>query len=292
MLTILSKIISPINTVVKKSVVLENFDQANNELSTKTIPLIDYTASRISEYNLKVNDLKIIKSVNEKAGYRSITIEDFFNNLSTTCKSMVKLYPELSSLANNTLPELINKETVTVKQAGLMNIGENYAFMAIFIPDFIDYIVNRVGESEVDGYKSNLSKGKIRDIVSASYAFGTVINFYRESKNLVKSIEKTPDVRVESLNKGSFSMMDNKNDLPEFQGFVNNPIYHIRIWWTDREINRYEALEDKVTYLKLKLIDLKMQKDDNPSLDIQKQIDYYESRLEKTENKIKAIIED
>jgi len=74
--------------------------------------------------------------------------------------------------------------------------------------------------------------------------------------------------------------------------FIGNPIYHLRLLLVDLEMLKLETLKERKRILDLKLLELK-QKETTGKHDpkIQKQIEYYEGKLEKTNLKIEKIME-
>jgi hypothetical protein len=75
-------------------------------------------------------------------------------------------------------------------------------------------------------------------------------------------------------------------------GFVGNPIFHIRIFLTDLEVNRLERLKDEKRLLELKIAELKAKQDGSDDPKIRQQIAYYENKLKRIDEKIDAILED
>jgi len=108
-----------------------------------------------------------------------------------------------------------------------------------------------------------------------------IVNFVVKSLNLIKSdykkfrhSDKTLEARVGTV------------------GFIGNPIYAIRIFLTDLEISKYETLKDQKRLLELKIAELKTNSGELDDPKLINQIDYYQTKLEKTEMKLDSIMED
>jgi hypothetical protein len=74
-------------------------------------------------------------------------------------------------------------------------------------------------------------------------------------------------------------------------GFIGNPIFHIRMWLVDKEIEKYEALKTRKKILEGRILELKLGKDAT-SEKTKKAIDVFEKDILKIDDKIHRIEED
>lgn len=69
-------------------------------------------------------------------------------------------------------------------------------------------------------------------------------------------------------------------------GFIGNPIYHLRMWWADFQHSRYESLKENKAATEAILLDLRLKKEGTNDPNLDKQIKYYEEKLESMQYKI------
>ena len=172
-----------------------------------------------------------------------------------------------------------------------MKLVSDIAALAFYIQDLIYFIL-------VDVKETAIPKIRLDDIRKNSGSFVVLFNYYY--KGLSKIVKELPRVSDEIVYREDAkpSMMDklfkSKGKLLSLpvSGFNGNPIYHIRMWLVDKEMERYELLKEKKKLIELKLLDLKLQAQNESDPKLKTQIEYYEDKIGKLEYNIKEIEDD
>lgn len=288
----LAAIVGSMKHTVKQSEVISNFNDANTAIANNVIGVVTNMADMCEELDVRFDKVKLLQTINTNSNYKARTPALFFKTLALQLQGLVKNYSSIVTLAEKELSEIIGQNLITEREAGIINVAENYAFLAVYIPDLVDYTV-RIIDEDVNSMQNDMSKGRVKDIVSASYDFSTILAFYYDNKDIASVLKDVPVTRVIANPKdaGAASVANKDNANIDFKGFIGNPFYHVRMWVVDKDLDRYEVLKDKKTYLNMKIIDLKSRAGGEASPAMQKQISYYEDKLENTEYRMRKLLE-
>lgn len=208
-------------------------------------------------------------------------IRDFFARAETCLHTM-------SRIVNKDFPELITAKTTSFKVGTVMRVLTDISSMSIFCLDVLYYAISEPEKMD-KAYAKQIDK-------NYSSFCSLFLTYNKELENITKN---APSVSNEIMSLDASSSMSDvlakKSGamvrLPDgfkAQQFVNNPIYHIRLWLVDRDIEKYNANKDKKEMLELKVLSLKMAKND-PDADVDKldkQIAYYEEKISDLNYKI------
>lgn len=113
----------------------------------------------------------------------------------------------------------------------------------------------------------------------------------RTPEDIDKTFKEIPDVVVDpdKYQSAQLVMGSSKLDPLKF-GFIPvklNPLYYIRLAYTEWQANRYHLLKEEARQLELRLLLLKEQRSGQPSdAKLEKQIDYSNERLDKMRYKL------
>ena len=262
---------------------------------------IEFTSKLIK--NEIIPSLDLLINSNNKALSNNTTIANFGRmcNLRGNTQSIMKSYKEfylevdefldfLDSFVDKKFPSIVTEATVTGLTGSIVKLVSDLSAMSNYILDFLNYALSIEAN---DG--SKLSRIQIERIKTG---MSTYMVLYKNYTGSLKKIEQElPNVSNEILNfdqpnLGMLNVFLNKTGkiikLPTSNGFVGNPFYHIRLWMMDREIEKFEADKERKRLLELKVLALNMDKEvDGVDLNkINKQIEYYEEKIQDLEYKI------
>lgn len=231
--------------------------------------------------------------------------EILFKVIIRTIENYASSIPALKSAIDKNLGTVITNQNTNLNTRlalSLVNIGVFYSYK---LPKIVSYLLDKFykeAEIDVDFYKnimppiielSNLISDtrllKINDLISVIGKIPVVSNISDEeipselitnyAKKELKLSTFAYNFFVKSV--GIFGLGSRKPNIAE--AFDENPIYKIRIFFTDLKLNGIEKLEDDIRVMELKLLDLKNDLPDNDEEKIktEKMIKYYENKIVK-----------
>lgn len=278
--------ITPKFTTFNKKSFIKSVDFLYNSLNLETIPAIENFAKanidKINKSTFLKNAYKLmgIKGNNTQATER---LKEFFIEVADSEKLVRK---EVQSVRDVVVDKL-----TSVKEATLIKIVEDFNFLNLYVMDFLYMAL-------VEGGDTDYPKVKIREIHEAVPTFVQIYKFYSNGKipGILKEIDDLPDINLNSTDNGGEGFLDTIVSkfkflklLPATNGFIGNPIYHIRMWLVDREIAKYELLKEKRKELELKILELRYKDQGVKDPSIKQQIEYYENKLSRVEYDIAKI---
>ena len=267
---------------IKKDDIFKNMDFTTKLIVDDIIP----TLESLSKSKLKaIHNNKMIVSLGKMCNIRGNAIEgflDFFKQARDMMYFLVRF-------VDTKFPTIVTEATVTGQSGVVIKVVTDVSSMATYVLDFLNFALSMESDS------GKMSKVQIERVKSG---MGVFMELFKVYNNSFKIIEKElPNVSTEILNfdqpnLGMLNILLAKTGklikIPTSHGFVGNPIYHIRLWMMDREIEKYEANKDKKRLLEMKVLGLNMDKeaDGVDKNKINKQIEYYEEKIQDLEYKI------
>lgn len=285
--TILDAVTPKFNTLNKKSV-LKSIDFLYGSLNTETIPAVKiFLESNVKEID-KSKFLSTVFKLMGLSGNNAKNVE----KIQTFLIEIANSEKTVTRLANKLNDVLLDKVT-NLQDASLVKIVNDFSFINLYILDML-----YMGLIE-DG-SSTYPKKKIESTKEASAEFVMLYKYYvGKIDKILDELSKLPEINIGVSDTASGSMIDgflNKLNiikfLPATNGFINNPIYHFRMWLVDREIAKYEALKDRRKQLELRLLELRYQDSGGKDPKLRQQIEYYEDKLASVEYQIAKIEKD
>lgn len=207
-------------------------------------------------------------------------LSSFFKTVSGEEKTFLKLVRD--SMRDKIFPNMS-----TAQELAIMTTLNDLTSASLYVLDLMYFIT--IDED------TELPKKKIALLESKIPSFSSIVRSY--NKNFGKHVDNLSKVSKTIVNTDApVSMMDKLLakqgklvTLPIFNGFINNPIYHFRIWLADNQVHKYEVLKEKKKLLELKLLELKMKAEGNHDERLAKQIAYYEDKISGMEYEIRDI---
>lgn len=189
-----------------------------------------------------------------------------------------KQHSNLKTLIDRDMQDTLINKTMNAKSAAIVKILQDIAAMNSYMLDLLYYLI-------VDERITNLPKIKLKRIKEDipkftemfkvyGYNFGTLIEEVRKVSDEPLPEDKT---RIDVID----AILNNNGKLVNLPaaGFVNNPIYHFRMWLVDRDVKKYESLKEKKQLIELRLMELKLEQEDAHDPNLSKQVKYYEEKL-------------
>jgi hypothetical protein len=269
---------------VKKEDVIKTTEFVFNNLTNDVITAIEDVIAN-SDSSL-IENSGILKNLNMFSELKAKNNKDLLIKIKDIFTDIEKSYKDMLAVIENNLSDVITNTASTPKDAAILKVVSDIGSMNIFIMDLLYSVI-------MDKENSMLPSIKLKSVEANTPEFIKCIKYY--GKNFSKVVKDLPKVSstVININDGKESMLSGLLShagvlltLPHTQGFTNNPIYHIRMWMIDREIVKYESLKDRKKMIELRLLELKLDEQGESDTKLQKQIQYYEEKLNKLEYEI------
>lgn len=190
-------------------------------------------------------------------------------------------------------------EGLTVRKALLIRAAESISFVSKFSVDLLNLVyVNEAVAAEVSIEESlKLSPAVVKLVDSNIAKYARLLSDYGiPPDSFKKLIQELPEVVINSKTANSVMGLYNEKDIDPFAnsymvGFTGNPIYHIRLVVAEWQASRYKANKDKKRMLELRLLHLKLLQDKKNDPKLEQEINYIQSRVDKTERYLREVEE-
>lgn len=288
----ISSVFSSEATIAKQSNVIETVLAVDNSITNNILPVLN----NVLELDKGVlNKNKTLTAINKLSNTRFTDNVDLINKIKEFFLEIQDNKDTLIATIKSNCPSVITVKTLTFKQAATLKVVNDLTSMSLFILD----LVNAFLALETGNGTSNLSKAQLASLDACSRDFVAVFDSYY--KKLSKLIKDLKDVSAELINQSESDTTNNiisstngkQIDLPsDTNGFLGNPIYHIRMWFVERSLAKLQILEDKKKLIELRIQQIRANEKNLPDEQIAKMINYYEEELSNIEYKITKIKED
>jgi len=285
----------PTKTTMKQDDVMKTTKSIISVLHSITLPAIKNTIKFLTdnpEHTLDSNYYTIITRTSDEdlssAGEVLPILKRIYSGMVEIDNSSNNLLKLVDSLS-----DVMNDKSATVKELAVMRVVNDIGAMSDALLDIL-YITTTPSDT-------HYSPAKRKEVAQSVIDFAQAWNVYgRDYKALLSRIEKMQngghiidrdiDNGKSKINQISFKravVLDKKIKLP--LAFVNNPIYHIRMWLVDRTVMKIEALEHKKKLLELRILELKYENEGTKDPKLTKQIQYYEDKVSAIEYKLRTL---
>ena len=288
MLSEILSIFGSFTGAMKKEAVQEYTDFLYTSINDEVLPtfttiLADKTLDVISK-NVTLKNFAQMADLKTTNNYKTLEkMEDLFKTISKTQK-------QVKDLVNKHCSEVITNKAMKTKDAAIVKFLTDLYTLTSYTLDFLYFVI-------VDEKHSELPRIKFKKIREGLPNYITLFKAY--SKFYATMLEDIAAIDDETLKTDldvvqqqmKEMILAKKSKLVSFplSNFIGNPIYHIRMWRVDKEIEKLEALKTKKQLVELKITELRLEKDGGRDKNLSKQIKYYEDKLAGIEYKIEKI---
>lgn len=201
---------------------------------------------------------------------------------------------------SDSVNDVVVSQALTAYKANLLRAVAHYYFMTRFALDLANFIyVNEVEEAGSDLTKEGRLNNKQREFITKNvWVYARMLSVYgcdhATFKDRMGSIEEItlPKEQIEEVvDAYNSDKVDVFNNLP--QGFIGSPIYSIRLIFAEWEATRYQHLKNQKKLLELRLLHLKLLKENGQSdVNLEKEIVYLQKRTTDVDHQLAKIEED
>lgn len=253
-------------------------------ISEDVLPALE----QVIEFSDKIPGVKnsrLLSSINIAVGMKASNNTEVLIKIKNIFEGFLSEEKNLLKIIDSKLSRVIIGKQMSARDAAVVKIVEDMFGLSCYTLDLL-YI------TLLDGGDTELPKKKSEQVHKDIYVFTDIIKVY--NKNFSKLVKSLTKVSAEKLNaskdQGLLGAMISKTGLiPRLpiMGFKGNPIYHIRLWFIDKSVAKYEVNKEKKKLIELKLTELRLRTEGDVDPGIQRQIEYYEDKVSKIEYDIK-----
>jgi len=282
-----------------------NKDKLLETLNIYNTYIVTLTLSSLEKLKKEVKGKKDISNslLFKKLGYKDDlhlieSIEYIVNNYN-------KNIPLLSNTIDDNLPEVLYSKSNNVNVRAALSLVETGTFFVQDLPLVLIYLIDKYYKKDTKDldpiYRDMNSKvltlvnileygkktdfktiietigsypvvtSKVNALPSSSVLIGFIKQHFNANKSIIQFIKRVTEPTSVTV------------------GFVGNPIYHIRLFMTDLEINKFDRLKDTKKLLELKILEINSSNEYDDETK-EKAINYYKDKIETINNKLDRII--
>lgn len=288
--------------MLKKDAVLEDLRITKSELDKTVAPTYEAAATHFKTNKIASKDTQILSDIFyrnydlSKSNKQSSVVSEVFSklpNLSTNIST-------IASSCEDILGEDILNDNLSARRAVLVRAAEHVSVLVKLLVDFLTVVyyneamVYSKSNADTIGVSAKTLqrvKDRMPDMARllAMYAFDT--------KGFSEKYSTVPDVILNVKTSQALQAVYREDKLDPMPSalstnFDGNPIYHIRLVIAEWQANRYKANKDKKRMLELRLLYLQSLAEESPDPQLEREIEYIQSRIDKIEYEMHKATED
>lgn len=277
--------------------VLEDIRITREELTSSVIPAYQAAAAFFKTSKFKSAAAKSMQNTFNRnfilkgAKRQDSLVSDIAFNFTNVLENLNHVEKQIDSLFSRD----IIKDGLTARKALLLRAADHINFIARYSVDLLNLIYIVEAEARATELESEFGmSNKLRENVEKNiFIFARIYSTYAvDPKEFVDLLGAMPEVVVNHQTEEAVINMYKEHQVDPLSiqladGFQGNPIYHIGLILSEYQANRIKAQQDKKKQLELQLLHLRMLDQDEPSPDLEKQIQYLQKRIEDLEDKLR-----
>lgn len=285
--------------MLEKNKILEDLDITNNELEKNILPSYSDAADYFRLNKITSADTKDLINI----FYRNFDLKrstkqsNIISELNNRIKNLIQNTNFIKEQIEITLEKNIINDGLSAKKVSLIRSAEYMSFLTKYLGDFLNYVyVNEaIAKDSIIKESMELSPASIKYVNQNLLRFARIFSDYSiDPDDYKKLYAKIPEISLSSKTENSINGLYTEKEIdPYSSGLVShfsyNPIYHIRMVIAEWQTNRYNANKEKKKILELRLLYLKMKKDDKNDAALEKEINYLQGRIDNLERKMRDV---
>lgn len=282
---------------IARSDVSKNLEDLRVELRDQTVAPYKSAASVFDDWSWKSDFAKDFQKgfkKEVKTRFRGNYVDVTEQILSRTLDNI----STLERLVSKTYSNDIIASSISYSETQLLQLIEVVSFASKYARKLLIHTM----ALEIDEHRKRPTQTRLTPI-EVRWLENNVMVFYyalraldKSPSDLEKVFKSIPDIEVDVENANNvIANVGAKNLDPmglSVQGLIFNPIYHIRVAYTDWQVARYEASKEERKMLEYQILDMKNALEDKEDPKLEKALEYTEDRLSRLNYKIEKIEEE
>ena len=278
-----------LSPTLKRDEVLEDVRVTLKELDTIVIPAYStadtyFKTNRLISPSVKELSDSFYEEFKPKGGKKSTFIGDICFALGNLRANLQYVYEDSEKI----LETDVIASGLTVKKAFYVRLAEYANFMTNYSIDLLNFcyffeMQEMVGSNEANHMEINPMT--MRTVVDNIDNFSRLMSAYAiEHSKFVQITTKLVDVLANTDDGVLSNIYDKEQYDPTFvaltSGFIPYPVYHFRMMIAEYQLKRYRSNENKKRALELRLLHIKMLKEQKNDPRLEKEISYVQGRID------------
>lgn len=203
------------------------------------------------------------------------------------------------NIITESINDVIVSQALTAYHANLLRAVPHVYFLTRYATDLLNFLYVQEAESTGQDLSNDykLNKKQKEFIKKNVWVYARLLSVYglkhddfKDKLSGILDIVINKDNVEETVSAYSNSKIDLFSNLPS--GFVGSPIYTVRLIFAQWEADRYRSMKDKRKLLELRLLHLKLLKEQGKAdVQLEKEISYLQSRITNLDYKLAKIEE-
>jgi hypothetical protein len=216
-----------------------------------------------------------------------VTNENPVVYISDRLNDILKNLQQLEDLAASTLGNNVSGNGLTYKQATIVKYCDAMFLVAKYARKFLNWVY----VMETSPY---MSSKKVTDSISKyelEWLETTFVDFCNalkstssDSSKVASSFESIPEIQVSASDPESLKVTIGESKLDPLKlGFIAskaNPIYYVRMLVAEYQVRRYKEMKEELSLIQLRRMNLEKLKAGRSDANLERQIEYVESRVQ------------
>lgn len=282
----LGKLFTYIASLPKKLFKKESVDDAlslmYSDIRQNIKPMLDtlVKVTNSGTANNKLSDLEFFKGTDIEKEFK--TIGKLLKAITFVIAELEKNHAKLSDLTKD-LPVSISTSGLTTDQALLFNIMDNIKFFTDYTADVIVVLFEYVDESGQVAYGEPVLRGKKK----SSYDYYNILIKYNNFENILVELDNLVVAGNEKMLESVLA--DKKIDVVA-SNFIGSPIYHVRLWLVDKDIEKIKLIEKKKEYIELLVMEIELKQANTYDPELSEQLENAKGMINEYEDKIEKLV--
>ena len=284
-----------------KERIVEDMRVTLAELDNVVIPAYEAAATHFKASKIKSTEIKNLSGVFYQSfdSHGRSRAPNFISDILQQLRNVRGNLSAVSDVLNEILEKNVIIDGITARKAVLIRASESINFASRYALDLLDYVYITEHNSVSGGGSeaSTTTPAAVRDVKVRLNQFATSISDYGiPTATFIKEINLIPEVVVNKFTQDKAGGSIKESTIDPFanahmSNFMLNPIYRIRLFPAEWQVNRYNASKEKKKVLELRLLYLNMANEKKQDAAVEKEIIYLQNRIDKLDAKIRDVEE-
>lgn len=245
---------------VSKDEVLTTLEGVSQDLSTKTLPILNSAAAAFKTYKPKTAEMGEFEN-RYRGEFRLGKGASVFSDLLERMNQVAKNLDFIRHSVEKTLPDAVAANAIDYRSAVLMQLIDNASFLNRYVRRFTELAV--ICETDASGMyeeykKDNLNKGEILWVSSRFPSFlSTLAALSDNSATFKKKFDEIPNVKVDADGDSDVSLFGRGRMDPFRLGFIPvflNPFFIVGKWVAEFQAWRYKEAQEDLSRIQKRIL--------------------------------------
>lgn len=293
-----NKYLSSMASVVKKDDVLTNLDNVLQELTSRTIPVVNTATAAMATVQFKSPEAIGLQERYTSA-FKLGRNASMFPDIQKRLDVVVTNLQHVRDLVERTMPPTVSKDAVDRRVVTMLQMVENASFLSRYIRRMVETVVIYETSSTniyEDYQRNNLTRGEAQYVDDRFGPFSDILLSMSENpKDFAKKYQDIPMVIVDTSGDDTAAVFSALALDPFRLGFIPyrlNPAFHIARWIGQYQVWRHKEAQDDLMRIQKRILLLEEAYAGQSNPNVEKELDILRTKSESLTYKIHKVEEE